>query len=234
LTTLALIRARVEVALIDLPTAVSDAVDKLINVAHRDLQDRHNFWVMRATEDYTTVLETRSLGATPDDFKEFRDVPFWTYDEDGKAKEMTTVVSQRGPLGAINEDDTGYPLLLAQSEPSSTLGASNMHVYPLPDGLSDYDDGEYRITMPYWKYLPALTADGSTDWFTVNAEEYIYKRALAEGFALDWDEEREALWLQKAENEFKKIVKKDRMRKLVGMNTLVPHWQGANNPLIRW
>lgn len=234
MTTLALIRARVEVAIIDLPTHVSAAVDKLINVAHRDIQNKHNFWVMRATQSYTTTLETRSLGATPSDFKEYRDTPYFTYFQDGRVKEITVAASPRGPYGAINEEDTGYPLVITQSDPTDTLGASTQSVWPLPDGLSDYVDGEYRIVVPYWKYMPALTGDSSTDWFTVNAEEYIFKRAVAEGFGLDWDDEHMALWMQRAENDLKTIVKADKMRKLVGADTLVPHWQGANNPRLRY
>lgn len=227
------IQNRVKVAIIDLPTAVSDAVPGLVNTALKDIQDKANFWIMRATQTYTTVLNTRSLGATPANFKEFRARPYYLRN-DGSMRPMVTAPDAGDILLAIGNADKSFPMVIQRSEPTNDAGASTMNVWPLPDGISDYVGGEYRIVVPYWKYMPALSADGDTNWLTVNAEEYIFKRAVAEGFGMDWDEERMALWLQRAENEFNTIVKADKKARLVGVDTLVPHHRGANSPLIRW
>jgi hypothetical protein len=84
------IQTRVEGAIIDLPTHVETSVPRLVNFAYRELQDAHNFWIMRATQAYTTTVDTRSLGATPSDFKEFRDKPYFLMDDDGKVKTIET------------------------------------------------------------------------------------------------------------------------------------------------
>jgi hypothetical protein len=228
------IKDRVEGAIIDLPTHVETSIPRLVNFAYRDLQRKHNFWIMRATQAYTTVLETRSLGSTPTDFKEFRDKPYFLMDDDGRVKTIETSPHALSSYGAIMDDDTGFPMLIQRSDPTAITGTSNMLVFPLPDGLSDYSDGEYRVTVPYWKYLPELTVDGDTNWLTEEGEEYIFYRAVAQGFGLDWDEVHEAVWLQKAALELQELIKADRRQKLSGVDTLVPHWRGVNSPKVRW
>ena len=104
-------------------------------------------------------------------------------------------------------------------------------MYPLPDGLRDYSDGDYRVTVPYWRYLAALSGDSDTNWFTVNAIPWILSRATAEAFALNWDLAREAQWLAKAAVARGIVVNLDKRIWLGGFDTLVPH-RGAREAKI--
>lgn len=222
----------VKTKLIDTPTAIQTIAPKLVNRALKTLQ-AHNFMVMEAEQAYVTVLNQRSLGSLPGDFKEFRGEPWMQQFTSAKVRPITVATSREGLLRAIDPDDTGWPHAVLNGMPT-TLGVRTLEVYPLPDGLSDYTDGEYRITLPYWRYMVDLSAPGDTNWFTINAEEYIVYKAVAEGFAMDWDEQRSAVWEQKAELERKKVIKIDKMLQVSAMRTMVPHYKGVNSPLLRW
>jgi hypothetical protein len=120
---------------------------------------------------------------------------------------------------------SGPPSVILRGEPTDELGATNFEVYPLPDGLSLYsntDAGEYRIVIPYWKYLTVLSAGGDQNWFTNNAEEYIRFDAASQAFFADHDEERGTLWKQRASEQFKDILYRDKLLRLSGFDTLVP------------
>jgi hypothetical protein len=118
-----------------------------------------------------------------------------------------------------------------ESEPNDA-GARNWEVYPLPDESADWGDGQYRVYVPYWRFLPDLVADGDTNWFTTHAEEFIVKMAAAEGFFYDWDEERGTLWEAKAGSELRDAVVRDKQELLAGVDTFVPH-MGQNEPRVR-
>lgn len=225
------IQDAVETNLIDLPTAVVNSVPGLINAALRTIQRKYNFWVMQGSQQYATVEGQRALAAVPSDFKAFRGDAFYTTDA-GDQQKIIVDVEPISFSRAIGQEDVGPPMWLVRGEPDAT-GASTMQVWPIPDGFSDYSDGEYVITMPYWRYLPALSADADTNWFTVNASEYIEYQATADGFAKDWDEERMALWAQRAENKYREIVMEDKKLRWSAVTTWVPNWQGANQPPLR-
>lgn len=221
------IQTRVNRRVIDLPTAVQLEVPILVNEAIKRLAGAHNFKVMEVEAPYTTTLATRTLGAVPSDFKEHRGNPYELLD-DGS----TRPVYQAPDIANINRYytalDEGPPNFILDPEPDSE-GARSYQIWPLPDGNSDYDDGEYRIRVPYWRYPAILSASGDTNWFTVNAEEYIVFQATSEAFAIDWDEERSVFWATKAASELRTVIKRDKFFRLGDLDVLVPH-KGAKRP----
>lgn len=221
-----------EAIVIDLPSAVVSAVPTLVNNAMRTLQ-QHNFKVMEANASFTTVVGVRSL-TMPTDFKEFRGAPWMIEDTDGTKRLMYLAESEEATLTAFTDDDEGRPMVLLDDVPTTEAGLRVWSIYPLPDGLSDYSDGEYRIKVPYYKYLTALSASGDSNWLTNNASEYITFKAVAEAFARDWDEQRSAVWEQKAALKYAEAVKKDKYYRVSSVNNIVPLYRGVNSPKIRW
>jgi hypothetical protein len=107
-------------------------------------------------------------------------------------------------------------------------------VYPLPDGLSLYANssaGEYRIRVPYWKFLPALTGSG-TNWFTANAEEWIVFEATSDGFFMDHDEQRGTLWAQRASAKWADVLLADKRLRLSPVTHLVPNPNAGGSRMI--
>jgi len=197
-----------------------------VNIAIRKLQhEKHNFKVQEKLVEFTTVLATRTLGAVPADWKEHNGKP-WSVDFEGPRHKLA-VAPDRGSIIPIFDDiEDGPPRAILIGE-QSDIGAANFEMWPLPDGNSTYSDGEYRIVIPYFRILPALVNNGDTNWFTVNAEEYIVNRATAEAFAIDWDLEKLTFWKQLAATDLKDALDADNKLRIAGMTTLVPHWRGA-------
>jgi hypothetical protein len=121
--------------------------------------------------------------------------------------------------GADGEGPPQHLLNSARSEADTVT----MEAWPLADGLSDYSDGEYRITVPYWGYAAPLSAAGDTNWFTTNASLYLIFRATAEAFMVDWDEDRAALWMQRAAEQRLKAINLDKRMRVAEMDTWVPY-----------
>ncbi len=229
----AALQTRVKRRVIDLPASIVAEVPDLINEAIRELEDFHNFRVMRTSVDATTGEGTRKLVTTPANFKSFRGRPYFTSDL-GIVTEMTIAPNIQAALkkfGVGSADDRGTPRVVLIGE-ETEAGGADIDVYPLPNGLSDYSDGDYRVTVPYWRYLTALSADADTNWFTVNAIPWILHKATAEGFALNWDVAREAQWLARAQASRAAVVSLDKRIWLGGLNTLVPY-RGASEAKIR-
>jgi hypothetical protein len=146
-----------------------------------------------------------------------------------------TISRTPGRYREFEEDGEGYPQFLYQSIPTNVSGATSWECWPLPDGNSDYTtapSGEYRIKIPYWKFLPDFVGSSDTDWFSQNAEWYVVFRACAEAFALDWDTEKQSEYLGKAEAELKKAKKYDTLFRLSSVDTFVPHYKGAKSSLL--
>ncbi len=221
MTNFATLQTRVKRRVIDLPAAVTAEVPDLINEAVRELQDRHNFQTMQTLLTATTADLTRVLVAVPSDFKSFRGRPFRRAFL-GKSVEMTVSPTRNAAEIAYGTatTDSGSPKLILRSELTNT-GTSDLEVWPLPNTLSDWSDGLWRVVVPYWRYLPALAVDADTNWFTVNAIPFILNKATAEGFALNWDAERNALWEARAEVKLKAAVTLDKKQVLSSVTTLV-------------
>lgn len=219
------LQTRVQTRIIDLPSAVQAEVPSLVNKALIALQKRHNFEVMKALQSYTTTVSTRSIGSVPSDWKEERGVPY-EVPENSRVRPLAwgpnRTEAEKG-WGTNTDLDFGEPRVILRSEPSAVTGASTFEVFPYPDGNSDYGDGEYRIRVPYWKFLPALSGASDTNWFTVYAEEYIEAYATSLGFAIDWDEEREAVWLQKADMHRKELIRLDKLSQVAQLDGFHTH-----------
>ena len=214
---------RVSRRVIDLPAAVLAEVPDLVNEALREIQERHNFKVMEAVSaQYITVDAVRNLAVVPTDFKEWRGKPYLSYFAGG-TKELMIGPNAQQVLRRLEPEDTGYPMILKDGEPVDEDGTRYFEVWPLSDVNSDWADGEYRVTVPYWRYLDPLVATGDTNWFTNKAPLYLIYKAVSEAFAIDWDEERMAVWNQKAELQYNKIVLVDKKFRLSNVTAFVPH-----------
>lgn len=219
MATLAEIVARVERRVIDLPTAVSAESQTLVEEAHRELQELHNFAVMERRESRRTTLGNPSLGlinaaaassggvtivgGSPGEF--FKDYnhnerPFYT-DDFGVTRYLRISMNEGEVRAAFIQDNDlglGAPQVLLHRHGASLTsepGAVEWKVYPVPDGLCQTEDGEYPILIPFYRYF---AAPATSDWFTANAAEYLVAKATAEAFLLNWDEARYAAWLTKA------------------------------------
>jgi len=224
------LQTEVRTAIIDLPTAVSNLVPTFVKRAVRSLQTDYNFRVMRALGSFVSTEGVRILGARPADWKEARGRPY-RLGFNGSTSRVNWASSRAEVFASIAAQAVGIPRFILEAE-ETEAGVSNFELYPLADGNSDFGDGEYRIYVPYWKYLADLAADGSTNWFTVNAEEFIIHTASGYGFQYDWDENRMAVWRQTGEAFRRQVIKRDKLAVLSEVETLVPHWAGANEPKI--
>lgn len=227
------LQTRVQRRVIDLPQAVRDEVPDLINQAIRSIQKKHDFKVMEEELTLVTVIGSQTLGNVPELWKSLRDQAYRT-EALGRVFPLSLSNTSRAPREVWATEDEGAPTVLWETSPLSVEGERQFMVWPIPDGNSDWDDGEYRVTIPYWRYVPHLTLPTSTNWFTNNAEMYIINQATAEAFALDWDEERMAVWAQKAAAEQHEVISTDKKFRLAGVDTMVPHWRGARTPNLRF
>ena len=199
MATFAEIKTRVETRVIDLPAAITAEVGTLVNAAMKTLEQKHNFKVMQTeTAQLVTTAASHTLAAVPTNWKEARLKPY-IVENDGTTIKLTMATDRSAILSAFALSDTtddGEPQAILEAEPTDDTGAASFEVYPFPDGLSDFSNGEYRIVIPYWRFVTALSADADTNWFTVHAEEYLVAMGASKGFLLDWDEPRAQLWQQ--------------------------------------
>lgn len=219
--------------LIDTPDRVQDRVDDFINNAMKELQDRHNFDLMKDEEAYVTTVTSHTLGTVPTNWKEYRGRPYYIDNTSGRIVKLTVVQDKRGAMDMVTDQRTDRPRYIIRGEINELTGTSSFLVFPVPNGLSDYSGGEYRITVPYWRYLAALSADGDHNVLTDDSKmaQFVEERATSEGFGVDWDEAREDKWLLKSERSWKMLKKRFNQSVLAGVDTLVPH-QGADWPEI--
>lgn len=217
------LQTRVSRRLIDAPASLTAEVPKLVNEAYRTAQKLHNFWIMKTSITLPTVSSpaTRVLAAVPSNFKEYRKHPYRTSEFGGPYK-MAVLPSRQAALANVGEDSEGPPSYILETEPDDT-GVSNWEVWPLPEGGSDYSDGEYRVVVPYWRYLPLLVAGSDASWLTDFGEEWIVAKATAMGFAVDWDADNTVIWESLATKKWKEILQADMTKQLSGMDTLVPY-----------
>lgn len=235
------LQTRVQQIIIDLPTTVTAQVPSLIREVIKDLQIEHNFRIMEAEAAFTTATQTRVLGAVPDDWKEFRGKPY-ELTSFGKRRELDVGVDRAAAIDLYGSDDAeaeeetlqGPPRLILMGEPSDEEGTADFEVYPYSDGLSTWANssaGQYRVRIPYWKFLTALSANGDSNWFT-NSEvgaDYIAYMAASEGFFDNWDEERGQVWATKALAKKAKLMQLDKRYRMSAMQALPYHF-GARTP----
>lgn len=241
MATYAEIQTRINRLVIDLPAAVTAEVPTLVNEAIRSLERKHNFWIMEAeTSRFTTLINTHTLttGTVPANWKEIRGLPY-EVQFDGNTRRLDYAASREAVLSRFDLEgtiDKGRPEVILRGEPTDEDGASVFTVFPLSDGLSKWTGapaGEYRIIIPYWRFLTKLSADGDDNWFTVNAEEYIVEKATSRAFILDWDEARAAVHAQLATEHLADVLKADKTQRLRGATVLVPHKNADDSQLRR-
>lgn len=208
---------------IDLPPYVLADVPRLVNRALRSIQTKHNFKVMETLTSATTAANTRVLKVLPADWKEWNELPYLVTNG-GRTKELSVYTNRRDIQLEYGTDvtvDIGEPKALLVSEPTDAFVA-NIEVYPYSDGNSDYSDGQYRVYIPYYRYLPLLSASDDSNWITVNdaGEEYVIAQATADAFPVDWDEERAAIWAQLAANKRAECILQDKRQRLASTNVL--------------
>jgi hypothetical protein len=231
--TFAALQTLVLANIIDTPTAVQSKVPAFLNQALRDLQDRHNFRVMEALSGpHITAVDTRVLVACPTNFKEHRGDPYELTPSGGHrplgiAPDRMAVIQEFGSDEAEADADTiiGCPQAILRGEPTNEAGASNFEVWPLTDSLSlwaDSDPGEYRVYIPYWKYMAELAADGDSNWFTTNAADWLEWQATSHGFFADWNDESAQVWTTRAGTVMQRIVSADKRFRWSGVKTLYP------------
>lgn len=211
---------------IDTPTSITTLVPTFVKRAVRKIQQKHNFKVMEAKATFTTSPLQRILGTRPSDWKAPRGNPYFV-EFFGSLKDMQWVASDSDGIarwGNNSQYDYGFPQAIFEDDLPSEF-----QVFPYPDALSDYADGNYRITVPYWKYLGQLISDGDTNWFTDNADEWIVYQAVADAFYTNQDIQHAQIWSNRAKTEYADILLLDKDRRLAETNTLVAH-PGARRP----
>ena len=217
------IQDRVERRVIDLPSAVTAEIPGLINRAMRRLQDRHDFKVMETeTAQLVTTVATHTLATVPSNFKSFRNKPY-EVENDGETRRLLLVQDREEVLKLFplsDTTDTGAPRLILDAEVTNDVGDRSFEVYPFTDSNSDWSNGEYRIVIPYWRYLTELSAGVDTNWFTVHGEDYLVFMSTAEAFYLDWDENRGSMWEQRALVPERDVTKIDKMNRLGAVDVL--------------
>jgi len=205
------IQTKVQTWLRDFPTDTLAEIPSLINDSQRELQRQHNFRVMEAVVSLTTVDATNDLG-TIADFKEPRADPFWT-DLDGGTTPFDWQPSLDYLVQRYQADSEGSPKYLYWEE-TSGAGVAGIQVFPLSDGLSQHPGGQYPITIPYWKFLPALSGAGDTNWFTIFGDKYLRLHAVGWGHMLNLDEDRAGPYLRAADIEAQLIIRADKLTRV--------------------
>ncbi len=221
------IRDSVTRRLIDANVSITTEVSELVNNALKMIQDLHNFKIMEAKNGpIVTVQASRILlDPLPTDWKDSRDFP-WIREWDGGTTPIQWAPSQAEmakifPLNDSTVTGQGKPQYVVWDGEDERL-----EIQPFPDTKSNWaGGGDWRVVVPYWKYLPALVANEDTNWFTNNASEFLRDQAVAEGFYINWDEERAQLWEQRAAVQFQKTKKVDkRVRINYQATTLTPRF----------
>lgn len=216
---------RVEKYVLDLPGDIGTLIPEWINMAIRRACERHNFLFMRETApEQTTVEGQRKLMGLPTGWKETRGRP-WLLHQDGGVteidwapteSELIRMYGQAAPAeGNKASIDDGQPRFLFPR-------SDEIEVYPFPDDKSQWDDGNYRVYIPYWKFPTDLSNNSDTNWVTENMPFYIIFYAAAEGFVFNREEERAQLYFNRAEQKFRESRREDKLAQLPDRPTLIP------------
>lgn len=191
--------------IIDANDEVMALVYGYIKRAVHDLEDLRLFRVNREVLTVVTVEDQRKLDDLPSDWNGIRKNPFYV-DGTGAKGRMTWLPDTEELDKSYSEDpaDKGPPAEVLVTE-------DELEVYPLPDGLaatgSVYSDGDYRVHVPYWKYLPDLTPAQTNYFFNSDSLtlRYIEEKTTAEALLFNRDREEWMTWGMKAQGTLKKI-----------------------------
>lgn len=219
MATLSELRARVRRYLIDVPDDTNTEIDAWINEALRSIQHQHSFRFMSAEQSFTTTEDTRKLGDIPDRWKQARHIP-WLHDGLGGTIMLDWAVTQhqmRVLYSQDDADDKGQPQFIRETE-------TELEVYPFPDDNSLWDDGNYRVIVPYWEYLPELSNDGDSNVITTDpmGERYVLYQAVAEGMLFNREEERARIYFERAGQSAQRLINRDKKSHFTRDVTLAP------------
>lgn len=196
--------------LLELPDTTEELIAQWVNEAIRWAERKNNFRYMEADATFVTTENTRLLGAKPARWKRTRQDP-WLSAEDGGAFEIDWAPSHSEMIrqyGDNSELDDGQPEFILEQP-------TEFWCYPFPDGRSRYSDGEYRVSVPYWRYSASLVENIDSNWLTENAEEYVLYKTVAKGMFFNRDS-RAAGFDQLAMREFKEAKKEDKRGRIPG------------------
>lgn len=217
--------------LIDTPTAVINTIPTFLNRAMHKLQVKHDFKCMEAeVGPYITANNTRTLGPVPALWKKPRNAKPYLEEYLGKIRELnySSVLGEAKARWGDNANlNFGSPRLVVEDNASG-----NFLFFPFSDQLSDYSDGQYRIYIPYWTFLPDLANEGDTNWFTLNGEQAVVYQAVAMGFAMNEDDQRALAWNQYAAKEMLDLIQLDKDRRTGETASFTPHL-GARMPHVQ-
>lgn len=223
----ATIKTEVGAWTLDLPTSVSARVGTFVNQAVRDAADRHNFRFMESEitpSPLSTAEDTRQLVAKPADWKESRGLPFLLLqtggtkeiDWAGSESEMNRTYAYQIPQETSTvETDKGEPRYLLERP-------TTIDVWPLPDALSDWTNGNHRIVVPYWAYPDELQLDNDTNWITENGAWYVIYLATSLALKFNRDDDRAREFKADAEPHFAKMRRVDKLSRVPERLTLRP------------
>lgn len=218
------LEARVQAIVQDLPTGVAARIVPEIQQAQLDLEDAHGFLAMEGEFEIVTVEDARTDAgyAQPADFLRTRmDARPVRVSGTGSTTEIDWLVSYGDRARLYSDDplDKGAPRHLYER-------LSDFEVFPYPDALAPggslFADGNWRLRVPYFKRLAALSAGGSSNWFSDNAEEYLVQRAAGRVLAFNRDHEESLLALANAKSEERRVIGEDKKRRLAKQRLLRP------------
>lgn len=227
---------RVSSNVIDLPSSVQANVPVYVNRAIRSAERKYNFRYMEKSALFVTTTLLTSLinqdgssNSTILNFKELLGRGPYVLQQNAAARGLYLAPEDREVLQAFTLN-TSYPdapvwVQLSGVDPNNTI---TVKVYPYPDLNSDWNDGNYRIVIPYTGYSTPLSSGSDFNWMTNNAEEYIEEQASGFAFQADHDYNGMALWFQRADAHFQEIKLADKKARLAGIDTLIPQFEGAN------
>lgn len=223
------IQNRVLTRLIDTPTKVAAEVPALVNTALRILQDMRDWKCMETWADVVTSVAAVNhlLVARPADWKVANGKPYYTYDANSRSRNIEWRTDRRYVYDTWGTR-CGHPQDMVDIiDKSQTDGTSNFYLWPNPDGASTYTDGEYRISIPYYRYLAPFAQSTDTNWFSLNCDNFLVYQATALGFLIDWDESNAAVWEGLAQREYAMKSKQDKLREMSNVQTLEIRTSGA-------
>lgn len=81
-------------------------------------------------------------------------------------------------------------------------------------------EGEYRVRIPYWRRIPELSSQNTSNWFSDNATEYLVFAAAAEGLLMNIDDRRAGIYSQRSEKELRRLIRQDKRERFDKAPTL--------------
>lgn len=199
-------------------TNITDMIPEWFDTAHRGLQRKHNFECMQQT--WSETIQKDSAGNIIEDYcvpdKTWKKIEtIYTYNQTTKKivdfyeKTDIRIVRQR------RHDDSLFSQLTAQADPISdnpnlrvallaAIWNQMLSLWPTPDKTLV---GK-QIRVDVWRFLDAPSGSAS-DWFTVNARDYLIYRSLMEASPYLANDSRIPTWERKASEAWADITGMD-------------------------